>query len=145
MADQQPDPIDVFAGERLRARRKFLGMSQQALADAVGITFQQVQKYERGANRISVSKLARMARALQASPAEFFPGIEDDDSVRMTPIEALAHADGGIDLARRYCAMSEERRHALLRVAAALTDEEAAEPGPAYVAGGDMERPRHVA
>ena len=67
-----PDPIDRHVGRRLRARRTLLGMSQTSLAQALGLTFQQVQKYERGANRISASALFRLSRALDVPVAFFF-------------------------------------------------------------------------
>lgn len=78
-----PDPIDVHVGKLLRARRLALGVSQQELAEALGLTFQQVQKYESGANRISASKLYKAARALQTSPSTFFEGLDtaEDTSV----------------------------------------------------------------
>lgn len=69
-----PNPVDVHVGERVRLRRKALGMSQTTLAEAIGLTFQQVQKYERGANRISASKLYEMARTLKVSLAYFYDG-----------------------------------------------------------------------
>ncbi len=65
-----PDPIDIAVGARIRARRKLLGISQQALAERIGLTFQQVQKYERGTNRVSASKLVRIAEVLQTSAAD---------------------------------------------------------------------------
>ena len=58
------DPIDIGVGARIRLLRKVRGLSQQALAEAAGVTFQQIQKYERGANRVSASMLARIAGAL---------------------------------------------------------------------------------
>jgi transcriptional regulator with XRE-family HTH domain len=64
-----PDPIDVAVGARIRARRLELGMSQTKLANALGLTFQQVQKYERGDNRVSASTLVRSARALDVAAA----------------------------------------------------------------------------
>lgn len=73
----EPDPIDVAVGARIRLRRKALGISQSKLADAIGVTFQQVQKYERGANRVSASTLAKIAKALDTPVAAFF-GAEDD-------------------------------------------------------------------
>jgi transcriptional regulator with XRE-family HTH domain len=73
----EPDPVDVQVGRRVRLRRKELGASQQALADGLGLTFQQVQKYERGTNRISASKLYMMARFLRVSISYFFEGLND--------------------------------------------------------------------
>lgn len=68
-------PIDQHVGLRLRQRRALLGMSQTALGVAVGLTFQQVQKYERGANRISASRLVEFARVLDVPPDYFFEGL----------------------------------------------------------------------
>lgn len=62
-----PNPIDVHVGQRIRLRRTLLGMSQEKLGEAIGLTFQQVQKYERGANRVSGSTLVAVARALDTS------------------------------------------------------------------------------
>ncbi len=77
--DKSPDPIDIYVGARVRLRRKVLGMSQEALAVAIGLTFQQVQKYERGSNRISASKLYRIAKVLTAPMNYFFDGAPDPD------------------------------------------------------------------
>ena len=68
----QPNPIDIHVGTRLRQRRTLLGMSQGKLGDTVGLTFQQIQKYERGANRIGASRLYDLSRVLDVSIAYFF-------------------------------------------------------------------------
>jgi transcriptional regulator with XRE-family HTH domain len=81
-----PDPIDVAVGARIRARRTALGVSQTALAKALGLTFQQVQKYEKGANRVSASTLVRVARELGVTVA-FLVGEEDE-----APAASQAHA-----------------------------------------------------
>lgn len=75
-----PNLVDVHVGRRVRLRRKQLEMSQERLAEGLGLTFQQVQKYERGANRISASKLYEMSRILQVSVAYFFDGLDDPAS-----------------------------------------------------------------
>src|SRR4030095_4422390 len=67
-----PNPIDVHVGSRIRLRRTLLGISQSALAEAIGLTFQQVQKYEKGMNRVSSSRLMDMANALDVSISYFF-------------------------------------------------------------------------
>ncbi len=72
MAKKVPNPIDVHVGSRVRIRRLELGMSQEKLGDALGVTFQQVQKYENGANRFSASRLQHVSRILQAAVAYFF-------------------------------------------------------------------------
>ena len=71
LEDGSPHPVDIHVGSRLRLRRGLIKMSQQKLAEAVGVTFQQVQKYERGTNRISISRMYEMASALGV-PASFF-------------------------------------------------------------------------
>lgn len=72
-----PNAVDLHVGARVRMRRKWLGLSQERLADALGLTFQQVQKYERGANRVSASKLYEIAQTLQVPVTYFFDGLAD--------------------------------------------------------------------
>ncbi len=67
--------VDVYVGSRLRLRRRLLGLSQEKLAEAIGITFQQIQKYERGANRVSASRLYDLAQVLAVPIDYFFDGI----------------------------------------------------------------------
>jgi transcriptional regulator with XRE-family HTH domain len=69
--ESKPSPIDVHVGSRIRLRRTLLGMSQERLGEAIGLTFQQVQKYERGANRVGASRLFDLARVLDV-PISFF-------------------------------------------------------------------------
>jgi transcriptional regulator with XRE-family HTH domain len=71
---KSPDAIDRHVGSRVRMRRLMLGMSQSKLADAIGLTFQQVQKYEKGTNRMGASRLQQMAHVLQVPIAFFFEG-----------------------------------------------------------------------
>ncbi len=72
-----PNPVDLHVGARIRLRRRMQGVSQEKLADALGLTFQQVQKYERGANRVSASKLYEIATALHSPVSYFFDGLAD--------------------------------------------------------------------
>jgi transcriptional regulator with XRE-family HTH domain len=72
-----PNPVDLHVGARIRLRRRMQQVSQEKLADALGLTFQQVQKYERGANRVSASKLYEIAAALKAPVSYFFDGLAD--------------------------------------------------------------------
>ena len=74
-----PDAKDIEIGNRLRARRKLLGLSQGNVAEVVGVTFQQVQKYERGVNRISASRLTQFAEALHVPVSYFYDGLKDAD------------------------------------------------------------------
>jgi DNA-binding XRE family transcriptional regulator len=71
---KSPNPIDRHVGSRVRVRRVTLGMSQEKLGDALGLTFQQVQKYEKGVNRIGASRLQQISRILEVPPAYFFEG-----------------------------------------------------------------------
>lgn len=75
MSTKSPNPIDKHVGNRLRMRRIMLGMSQTNLADGLGLTFQQVQKYEKGTNRLSASKLQQCAGILQVPVEFFFEGV----------------------------------------------------------------------
>ena len=75
---KSPNPIDIHVGSRVRLRRMMLGMSQEKLGEHLGITFQQIQKYEKGTNRIGASRLQAIARVLSVPPAFFFedaPGV----------------------------------------------------------------------
>jgi len=78
---QNPDPIDASIGSRLRLRRLAMGFSQETLAQSLGITFQQIQKYERGANRIFASRLFHLARALRVPVSYFFQGLSPQGEV----------------------------------------------------------------
>jgi transcriptional regulator with XRE-family HTH domain len=75
-----PNPIDVHVGNRIRMRRLLLGMNQETLANALGLTFQQVQKYEGGANRVSASRLSAMAEILGVPISYFFGDLRADDA-----------------------------------------------------------------
>src|SRR5216684_5466570 len=81
--DGRPSPIDVHVGSRIRLRRTLLGLSQERLGDALGLTFQQVQKYERGANRVGASRLFDLSRVLDVPVSFFF-----EDMVPVTQAEA---------------------------------------------------------
>ena len=72
--DEGPNPVDIYVGSKVKARRLILGLSQEELANAIGLTFQQVQKYERGTNRISVSRLVDICKVLKTSVDYFFDG-----------------------------------------------------------------------
>ncbi len=74
----KPNPVDVHVGSRVRLRRTMLGMSQEKLGDAISLTFQQVQKYERGANRIGASRLFELSRVLDVPVSFFFDDMSAD-------------------------------------------------------------------
>ena len=120
---RKPNPVDVHVGGKVRARRRLLGLSQDQLADRLGLTFQQVQKYERGANRVCASKLFAIAGALAVPPAFFFEGLKDgpealtDAAGVEDPFQTMAGAPGGLELARVWLDLSPRQQQALLAVA----------------------------
>ena len=99
-----PDPVDLYVGGRIRLRRTLMGMSQEKLADALGLTFQQIQKYERGANRVSASRLSQIARTLGVSIAWLFneqPGPPATDPATGFAQTQAAFGDGVDDILQR--------------------------------------------
>ena len=88
----RPNPVDVHVGARVRLRRTLLGMSQEKLGDAIGLTFQQVQKYERGANRIGSSRLFDLSRVLDV-PIEFFFDEMPGDVAASSPAQTRGMAE----------------------------------------------------
>ena len=100
MAKKSPNPIDVHVGSRVRMRRAMLGMSQTTLANAIGLTFQQVQKYVKGTNRMGSSRLQQIANVLQVPVTFFFedvPGRQKLDGKAPSPVyvsDFLATTDG---------------------------------------------------
>ena len=79
-ANGKPNPVDIHVGARVRLRRTLLGMSQEKLGEAIGLTFQQVQKYERGANRVGASRLYDLSRVLEVPVSFFFDDMPDEIS-----------------------------------------------------------------
>lgn len=116
-----PDPIDVEIGRRIRQLRKARGLSQTALGEQVGVTFQQVQKYERGTNRISTSTLVRMARALSVPLAELLADF--DQTTEPWRGWRLPDAPGIEELSDSYASIqSPEIRRAVLAVVRGLAE-----------------------
>ncbi len=119
--------IDLHLGKRLRRRRRLLGLTQQQLADAVGVRFQQIQKYECGANRISAARLWRLSEALEVPVGYFYDGLSATEA-RDTMVE---RAEGGeilarketLDLIRAYYQLGERPRRRLLDLAKSLHTE----------------------
>ena len=100
MPTESPNPIDKHVGSRVRMRRMMLAMSQEKLGDALGLTFQQVQKYEKGTNRIGASRLQQISNILEVPVAFFFEGVqsahatEKPDASITNLNEFLARPDG---------------------------------------------------
>src|ERR687894_3089401 len=130
---QTPNPIDIRVGARLRLRRNMLGLSQEKLGELIGLTFQQVQKYERGANRIGASRLHELSRVLDV-PVSFF--FDDTDPVRAPAMGGFAEPPAEafeadplrkpetIELVRAYFLIEDVTvRRRLLDLAKALAEE----------------------
>lgn len=120
-------PVDVHVGKRIRHRRWLVGVTQQQLAEKVGIKFQQIQKYETGANRVSASRLWDIAEALEVDVSFFFAGMEGgeaaapDDAPAGVPSDILNDKEA-LDLVRSYYSIPEEQRRRLFDLARVLSD-----------------------
>ena len=109
--DEGPHPVDTHVGAKVKSRRLMLGLSQEELAKSIGLTFQQVQKYERGTNRISVSRLIDIARALKtpldyftdgiATLAEGMRGVSDVKQASFDDVDTMTKKDV-LELVRAY-------------------------------------------
>ena len=121
------NPVDLHIGQCVRHRRWLLGMTQQQLAQSVGIRFQQIQKYESGANRVSASRLWDLSQALDIPVSFFFEGLANSGS----EANGLGHVEAGVlqnketmDLIRAYYGLDEGPRRRLLDLAKALSGSE---------------------
>jgi transcriptional regulator with XRE-family HTH domain len=118
-------PVDVHVGKRIRHRRWLVGMTQQGLAERVGIKFQQIQKYETGANRVSASRLWDIADALGVEISFFFEGLDQPAGERSAeegvPADLLGDKEA-LDLVRSYYAIPENQRRRLFELARVLSD-----------------------
>lgn len=124
-----PHPVDVHVGKRIRQRRWLIGMTQQQLAEKVGIKFQQIQKYETGANRVSASRLWDISDALDVTMTYFFDGlaqdVDDSDGRDLPTVNVpaeLAEDKEAMDLVRSYYAIPENQRRRLFELARVLSD-----------------------
>lgn len=130
-----PHPVDVHVGKRIRTRRWMLGQTQQQIADVIGVKFQQVQKYETGANRVSASRLYEISKSLNVPVSFFFEEFEDAESESASAFDisidsTLLDEDGvGIErfsdkealaFLRHYYRLDEEPRRRLFELARSL-------------------------
>jgi len=120
-----PHPVDVHVGKRIRHRRWLVGMTQQQLAERVGIKFQQIQKYETGANRVSASRLWDIADVLSVEVSFFFEGLDNEAAANGAseglPADLLGDKEA-LDLVRSYYAIPETQRRRLFDLARVLSD-----------------------
>jgi len=117
-------PVDVHVGKRIRHRRWLIGKTQQQLAEQVGIKFQQIQKYETGANRVSASRLWDISDALEVPVSFFFEGLEEEgksEGTSSVPDDLMGDKEA-LDLVRSYYAIPENQRRRLFELARVLSD-----------------------
>ncbi|MDK8873202.1 helix-turn-helix transcriptional regulator [Paracoccus sp. SSJ] len=113
--------VDVHVGKRIRHRRWMIGMTQQQLAEKVGIKFQQIQKYETGMNRVSASRLWDIAQAVDVPVSFFFEGLDDGHVHNAVEGDILADKEA-LQLVRAYYAMPEAQRRQIFELARVLSD-----------------------
>jgi transcriptional regulator with XRE-family HTH domain len=119
---QVKHPVDAHVGKRIRHRRWMIGMTQQQLADKVGIKFQQIQKYETGMNRVSASRLWDIADAMGVTIAFFFEGLaEGTQAAQAAGADMMADKEA-LDLVRSYYAIPEAQRRRLFDLARVLSE-----------------------
>lgn len=117
-------PVDVHVGKRIRHRRWMVGMTQQQLAERVGIKFQQIQKYETGMNRVSASRLWDISEALAVPISFFFEGLDGETAPaggKALPGDIMADKEA-LELVRSYYAIPENQRRRLFELARVLSD-----------------------
>ncbi len=131
--EHTPHPLDIALGARVRLRRKELGLSQDQLARAVGITFQQVQKYEHGTNRISFSRLVEICEALECGIVDLIGNLDKSKtSASLSRQIGFLTEPGATDLLEAYASIdSPKRRRAILNLARQLASDQAETSKPA--------------
>jgi transcriptional regulator with XRE-family HTH domain len=127
-----PETIDLHVGKRLRRRRRLLGLTQQQVAESIGIRFQQIQKYECGANRVTASRLYELAESLNVPMNYFFEGLPQADAAAASPLAAndrdrisadVLSQKETLELIRVYYKLGERPRRRLLDLAKCLQEE----------------------
>ena len=131
---KKPNPIDVHVGSRIRLRRNMLGLSQEKLGESLGITFQQIQKYEKGTNRVGASRLQAISAVLNVSVSFFFedapgsnndgqPGFAEDNDA--TYVVDFLSSNEGIQLTRAFTKISDPKvRRKIIDLVKPLADDE---------------------
>lgn len=127
------NPIDVHVGSRVRAARMLLKLSQEKLGGSLGLTFQQVQKYEKGANRIGSSRLLQIAVIVGRPVGWFFEGAPaakvNGRAPPADPCQELGTSRDGVQLAQAYLKLDHSKRHALVRFVRSIAGEDEGDEG----------------
>jgi transcriptional regulator with XRE-family HTH domain len=133
IVERAANPVDLHVGARIRMRRKTMGLSQERLAESLSLTFQHVQKYERGANRVSASKLYEIARSLRSPINYFFDGLADTvdplpegvaDQDASAFVHELVMTPEGMELAALFPRIAKRGRKLVLDLARVLAEED---------------------
>jgi transcriptional regulator with XRE-family HTH domain len=128
---KRPNPTDIYVGSRVRMRRKMLGLSQERLGEKLGITFQQIQKYEKGTNRVGASRLQAMASALEVPVSYFFPengggdgaGVQEEGATFMMDFMSTSE---GLELSRAFMRLRNAKvRRKVLELVRAISEDSA--------------------
>lgn len=114
--------VDTHVGKRIRQRRWMIAMTQQALADRVGIKFQQIQKYETGANRVSASRLWDIANAMDVPVGFFFQGVSEIEDAQKDVLSGLMVEKEVVELVRAYYAIPQSQRRRLIDLGRVLSE-----------------------
>ncbi|WP_332766379.1 helix-turn-helix domain-containing protein [Phenylobacterium sp.] len=138
LSNKTPDPMDVALGASVRIRRRTIGMSQEALAEQCGVSFQQIQKYENGANRISFSRLVQIARALRCRVVDLMDVLDTSGAEIGGDIDMLSRirTPGALELLTAFERLPQEARASLVNLLRTLTETDA---------GGARARQRELA
>lgn len=132
---KQPEPVDVHVGRRIRMRRVWMEMAQATLGEAIGVTFQQVQKYEKGTNRVGASRLQQIADVLEVPVSYFFEdmpggatngaGVAGGPSALHPELMQFVSSDQGLALIRGFCRINDEKvRARVVSLVKALAEQE---------------------
>ena len=120
MSTKAPNPVDKYVGSRVRMRRIMLGMSQEKLGEALGLTFQQVQKYEKGVNRLPAAHYAALKQAVGFDPSDL---LQADGNRPVSILDEFAALPGAIELAGAFVRLPAARRRILTTTSKILLEE----------------------
>ncbi len=127
-----PDPMDIALGAAVRIRRRAIGMSQEAMADQCGVSFQQIQKYENGSNRISFSRLVQISRALRSRVTDLMDIFDGPDEETTEDLSMLTRmrTPGALELLMAYERLAPDARSSLVGLLRTLTAQKATKTQP---------------
>jgi len=131
-APRSPNPIDIHVGTRIRLQRQVMKMSQEKLGDQLGVTFQQVQKYERGANRVGASRLWKMSQVMGVPVGYFFAGLDRENAItefteddELPIVYDFINSTDGVSLAKAVSRIKNKAvRRQILELARSLAKDE---------------------